>query len=114
MTRSLYLINPRADFQVYYGAEIFRYLGYKSAAFVADLTVTTVAATVPAGFFVDICDESISPVNLDHPADYIALTGKTSQRRTMLGLADEFRRRGKTVIIGGVRQAGRGSLDVGL
>jgi len=101
VARSIYLINPTADFASYYGAEVFRHCGLPAAAFVADLSITTVAAMIPADFSVELCDEIISPVELDKDADFIGITGKSSQQGRMLQLADEFRRRGKTVILGG-------------
>jgi hypothetical protein len=74
MGSSLYLINPRADFPTYYGAEFYEARGYRPAAFLADL---------------------------DTPADYVGITGKISQWGRMRTLAREFRERGKTVLIGG-------------
>ncbi|PWB83506.1 MAG: hypothetical protein C3F11_06260 [Methylocystaceae bacterium] len=37
------------------------------------------AALAPADFRVSICDEGVSPVDYDHPADWIALTGEVSR-----------------------------------
>ncbi|MBI3276094.1 MAG: radical SAM protein [Methylocystis sp.] len=59
------------------------------------------AALAPADFQIAICDENISAVDFDHPADWIAITGKVNQRRRLTAIADDFRRRGKRVIIGG-------------
>ena len=67
----------------------------------ADLAAATVAAMAPADFQISICDETVSLVDYNHPADWIAITGKVSQRQRMTAIADEFRRRGKRVIIGG-------------
>ena len=67
----------------------------------ADLATATVAALAPRDFEFELCEEQIEPVNFDHPADWIAITGKVSQRGRMIAIADEFRRRGKRVIIGG-------------
>ncbi len=101
MKPSLYLINPRTDYPAYYGAEVFHDLGLPTAAFVADLAVTTVAALAGDGFRVEVCDENAVSVRLEHEADYVGITGKVSQRERMLELAREFRARGKIVIIGG-------------
>ena len=67
----------------------------------ADLSSTTVAALAPRDFEIEICDEGVAPVDLDHLADWVAITGKVNQRRRMIAVADEFRRRGKKVVIGG-------------
>ncbi len=101
MASAIYLINPSTDFPVYYGAEVFARLGLPPAAFMVDLTVATVAATVPEEFDVTLCDEAIAPAALDHTAGIIGITGKTSQRLRMRELAREYRRRGKLVVIGG-------------
>ncbi len=98
---SLYLINPRSDYPAYYGAEVFGELGLPPAAFMADLAVATVAALAPADFQVEICEENVAPARLDVAADFIGITGKVSQRGRMLELAVEYRRRGRTVIVGG-------------
>ncbi|MBN1995559.1 MAG: radical SAM protein [Anaerolineae bacterium] len=101
MSKSIYLINPRADFPSYYSAEIYTHFGLSPVAYTADLAIATVAALVPADFEVTLCDEQITPVNLNHPADYVGLTGKSSQVGRMIELAQHFQQRGKTVIIGG-------------
>ena len=101
MTSSLYIINPAADFPTYFGAEILVASGRPSGVMMADLSSTTVAAMAPRDFAIEIGDEGVAPVNFDHEADWICVTGKVSQRRRMIAIADEFRRRGKKVIIGG-------------
>ncbi|MBG0812131.1 radical SAM protein [Methylosinus sp. H3A] len=101
MTSSLYIINPAADFPTYFGAEILLATGRRPGVMMADLSSTTVAALAPRDFSIEISDEGVAPVDFDHDADWIAITGKVSQRRRMIAIADEFRRRGKKVIIGG-------------
>ncbi|MCB0168066.1 MAG: radical SAM protein [Anaerolineae bacterium] len=101
MAPSIYLINPRADFPSYHGAEIYDHLGLTSTTWIADLAITTVAAMLPDNFEVTLCDEYLNAVNLDSSADYIGLTGKSSQAGRMLELAQAFQQRGKVVIIGG-------------
>jgi hypothetical protein len=101
MSVSLYLINPASDFETYFSAEVLAGSGLSPAAIMADLATTTVAALAPRDFDIEICDENISPVKFDHEADYIAITGKVNQRGRVTAIAQEFRRRGKCVIIGG-------------
>jgi hypothetical protein len=101
MSKSIYLINPRADFPSYYSAEVHTHLGLSPVAYTADLAIATVAGLAPADFEITLCDEQISPVNLDFPADYVGLTGKSSQVGRMLELAQHFQQQGKIVIIGG-------------
>jgi radical SAM superfamily enzyme YgiQ (UPF0313 family) len=99
--QSIYLINPASDVASYFSAEVLAGSGLPAGAMVADLSTATVAALAPPDFKVEICDENVSTVDFDHPADWIGITGKVSQCRRMITLADEFRRRGKRVVIGG-------------
>jgi radical SAM superfamily enzyme YgiQ (UPF0313 family) len=101
MATTLYLINPAESFPTYYGTEVFAKYGYSPAAYIADLATTTIAAMAPEDFEVTICDEHISPADLESQADYIGLTGKSTQVERMKELAAHYRARGKTVIIGG-------------
>ena len=101
ISKSLYLINPRSESPSYYGGEVFGHWGFTNAQGIADLATVTVAALAPEDWDVRVCDEFIEPVDFDSPADYIGITGKITQGSRMIALADEFRRRGKTVIIGG-------------
>ena len=101
MPASILIVNPAADFPTYFGAEVLGASGGLPGIMMADLTSVTVAAMVPADFHVSIVDESIDPIDFNHPADWIAITGKLSQRNRVKAIAAEFRRRGKRVIIGG-------------
>ena len=67
----------------------------------ADLATTTVAAMAPRDMDVSICDEEIAPADLDTTADVVGLTGKVTQTGRMIALAQEYRARGKVVLIGG-------------
>ena len=100
MSKSIYLINPRSDFPTYFGGEVFGASGFDPAVLMADLATPTVAALAPPDFDVRICDEHISPVELVD-ADFICITGKITQHTRMVALAEEFRRRKCTVIMGG-------------
>ena len=101
MLRSLYCINPMADFPTYFTAESFAGNGLKPTISMADLAIPTVAALSPSGIEIRLCDENVTPVNFDDPADFIAITGKVTQFGRMVAIAREFRARGKTVLIGG-------------
>jgi len=101
MGKSLYFINPTTDFAGYYTAEVFAAQGLSPTVLTADLTTTTLAAMAPADFTVRLCEEYVEPVDFDSSCDFIGITGKITQLGRMLSIAKEFRRRGKTVIIGG-------------
>jgi radical SAM superfamily enzyme YgiQ (UPF0313 family) len=101
MSKSIYLINPRGDYPTYFTAEVYTSKGFKPTSLVADLAIPTLAALAPNDFHVEACDENISPVDFDINTDFVGITGKLSQRRRMISIAKEFRRRGKVVLIGG-------------
>ncbi len=101
MGKTIYLINPAADAPTYFGAESVAHLGLRPTAAIADLAIATVAALAPADFEVHLCDENVARADLDTEADFVGLTGKISQWPRMRRLADELRRRGRTVVIGG-------------
>lgn len=100
-TSSIYLINPKSHLANYHSAEAVEGAGLPSMAYVADLAIATVAALIPDNFAVTLCDEHIAPAELDHPARFVAITGKNSQFERMVELARAFQARGKIVMIGG-------------
>lgn len=65
------------------------------------LSLAVVAAATPVGFETELCDEGFGPVDLDDPADVVAITGMTAQAVRAYEIADAFRSRGKTVVMGG-------------
>jgi hypothetical protein len=98
---SIYLVNPAADFPSYFGAEAYSAAGLPPRVSTADLAIATVAAMVPDGFGVTLCDEHVMPIDFDTPAEFVGITGKISQWSRMVVVASEFRKRGKVVLIGG-------------
>jgi len=68
------------------------------------LALPTLAALTPPGHDVRLLDENVTPLDVDAAAagaDVIGLTGYWIQRQRLFELADAFRARGKTVVIGG-------------
>lgn len=98
---SIYIINPAHDAASYHSAKSYVPGDGPGWALIGDLAIVTVAALVPAGWDIRVVDEIIEPVDLDADVDFVAITGKISQRSRMYWLADEFRRRGRAVLIGG-------------
>lgn len=101
MSKSIYIITPRSANPGYNNAEVFEHSGLAPSVFIAELAVTTIAAMVPEDFHVELCESNVVPINFDHPAEFIGITGKNAQFKNMIFIAQEFRKRGKTVIIGG-------------
>lgn len=68
---------------------------------VPPVAIATVAALAPAGIDVTLLDESIDPVDFDAPADFVGITANVSQVLAARRIAEGFRARGRTVIVGG-------------
>lgn len=65
------------------------------------LSLAVVAAATPEKWETALHDEGFGPVDLDDPADVVAITGMTAQAVRAYEIADAFRARGKTVVMGG-------------
>jgi radical SAM superfamily enzyme YgiQ (UPF0313 family) len=98
---SLYLINPEPTFPSLWGSAVMRHFGFEKSTVIADLATVTVAALAPSDFRIEICDENVTPIDFDHPAEIIGITGKLSQFVRMRQIAEEFRKRGKVIMVGG-------------
>jgi radical SAM superfamily enzyme YgiQ (UPF0313 family) len=84
---------------------LYRHRGgiWKKSLRYQPLTLTTLAALVPAEILVDLhlVDEGITDVPMDLEADLVGLTVITGTAKRAYELADHFRRRGITVVLGG-------------
>jgi radical SAM superfamily enzyme YgiQ (UPF0313 family) len=98
--RSIYLIQPRFP-PSYWGQEYFIKLTPYGAVY-PPLGLITLAALTPAEYHVSVCDESAGEeIDFDTEADIIGLTGYLFQMAHVFEIADRFRQRGKTVVLGG-------------
>jgi len=66
------------------------------------LGLTVLASLFPKDWDITIVNETIEKVNLDGDVDLVGLTALTCVADRDYSLADEFRERGRTVVIGGV------------
>src|SRR6478735_1841347 len=91
------LISPKGP--------LYRHRGgiWKKSLRYQPLTLTTLASLIPAELPVDVqlFDEGIADVPLDLDADLVGLTVITGTARRAYELADHYRRRGITVVLGG-------------
>lgn len=65
------------------------------------LSLASLAAVTPQDWDVSFHDDAVRATNFDTDADLIALTAMTAQANRAYQLADAFRSRGKTVVMGG-------------
>lgn len=98
---SIYIINPRESAPFFFSSEVIASAGIGRFPILADLTTPTIAAFVPPGWQITICDARSDDVDFDSPATVVAITGKVSQRAEMKAIAAKFRQRGKLVLAGG-------------
>lgn len=78
-------------------------LQYQTHYVLPPLGITVVAALTPAGHDVTITDENVEPVDYDEPVDLVGIsTMLVAQAPRAFAIADEFRRRGVRVVLGGL------------
>lgn len=65
------------------------------------LSLAAIAAITPDEWELEFCDDSFEKLDYSTNADIIALTAMTAQVSRAYEIADTFRKRGKTVVMGG-------------
>ncbi len=95
----LLLVNP-ANGSSFWGLEHAVALFGRNYS-TAPLGLATVAALSPEHWDVRIRDENVAATDLDEPCDIVGITAMNVQAARAFVLADAFRRRGRTVVIGG-------------
>jgi radical SAM superfamily enzyme YgiQ (UPF0313 family) len=114
--RHIYLIQPKFP-PSYWGQEYFIKMTPYGAVY-PPLGLLTLAALTPPEYRVTLCDENAGEaIDFETDADVIGLTGYLFQMAHVFAIADRFRRRGKTVVLGGpmatlVPEECRGHCDV--
>jgi radical SAM superfamily enzyme YgiQ (UPF0313 family) len=96
MANRLLIIQPS-----YYRAKTDRTVVRARRREVIPLAPPYLAALTPPGWDITLVDEMIEGVDLDAPADLVAITTWTLNSYRVYDLAAEFRRRGRPVILGG-------------
>ena len=74
----------------------------RRAVWFPKLSLPVIAAYTPESWHVDLVDEAVQDVNFDHPCDLVGLSIMTCYAPHAYEIAREFRKRGKTVVLGGV------------
>ena len=91
--KRLLLIAPNVKHSLMAGGMLFR---------LPNLGLLRVAALTPPDWDVTIVDEKIESLDLNQPADLVGITTMTTTVKRGYELADHFRRRGITVVMGGM------------
>ena len=95
----IYLVTPRNPQSFWTYDHVLPALG-KRCIF-PNLSMPTLAGLTPREHEVILCDENVEEVDLDLDADIVGITGYIVHRERMVELAEEFRRRGRFVVMGG-------------
>src|SRR2546427_8798614 len=95
--RKLLLVDP-------YPRENPYHLGpsERKAIWFPKLSLPAIAAYTPEHWDVEIQDEAVREIDLEHPADLVGISVMTCYAPRAYQLADEFRKRGVPVVLGGV------------
>ncbi|TLY22122.1 MAG: radical SAM protein [Nitrospirae bacterium] len=95
--RKLLLVDP-------YPRENPYHLGpsERKAIWFPKLSLPAIAAYTPENWDVEIQDEAVREIDLEHPADLVGISVMTCYAPRAYQLADAFRKRGVPVILGGV------------
>jgi radical SAM superfamily enzyme YgiQ (UPF0313 family) len=98
--RRVYLIQPKFP-PSYWGLDYLVPLTPFKAVF-PPLGLLTLAGLTPPDYRVTICDENAGErVDYDTDAEIVGITGYIIQMPRVFAIADKFRARGKTVVLGG-------------
>lgn len=74
----------------------------RRAVWFPKLSLPTIAAYTPENWDVDLVDEAVEDIDFDDPCDMVGLSIMTCYAPRAYEIAAEFRKRGKTVVMGGV------------
>ena len=95
----LYLVNPKFQPTIWSFEGLYPFTGTRFLT--PPLGLATVAALTPSHWDIEILDENIEDINFETDADLIGITAFNVQFTRSVEIADEFRKRGKTVVFGG-------------
>ncbi len=76
--------------------------GERKAIWFPKLSLPAIAAYTPEHWDVEIQDEAVREIDLEYPADLVGISVMTCYAPRAYQLADEFRKRGVPVVLGGV------------
>lgn len=79
-----------------------RYLGWGKTNFTPPLSLLMLAAVTPKEIKVDITDERLEAIDFDERHDLVGITCVTRSALRAYEIADEYRKRGVKVVLGGI------------
>src|SRR4051794_2653967 len=97
--KHILLVNPLPSLSLYSWPDVVDITG--RPAYIMNIALPTLAALAPPEVEVTIVDEAVEAVDFNAEWDLVGITGYLTQMRRMCEIADEFRRRGRLVAIGG-------------
>ncbi len=97
--KRILLVNPLPSLSLYSWPDVADITGHPG--YIMNIALPTLAALAPPEVEVTVVDEAVEGIDFDGPWDLVGITGYLTQMRRMREIADEFRRRGRLVAIGG-------------
>lgn len=95
----IHLVTPRNPESFWTYDRILPVIG-KRCVF-PNLSMPTVAGLTPRDHEITLCDENVEEIDFDVEADVVGVTGYIIHKQRMLEIIDEFKRRGRFVVVGG-------------
>src|SRR6266576_7055501 len=99
MKKRILLVNPLPSLSLYSWPDVADITG--RPGYIMNIALPTLAALAPSEVDVTIVDEAVERLDFTGQWDFVGITGYLTQMRRMCEIADEFRRRGQLVGIGG-------------
>lgn len=103
------LISPNNPFNCYrvpafpqWASWFTRNLHFGTGGVFPGLNLAILAAHTPSDIEVRIIDESVESIDFETDADLVGITAMTNMAPAAYHIAEKFRQRGKTVVLGGV------------
>src|SRR5262245_4036425 len=97
----LLLVQPKLPENFWSFSWAFRAVARDKRSLVSPVGLATVAALTPSTWDITIVDENVEPIDFDVPADVVGVCGMAVQFPRQCEIAEEFRRRGRHVVVGG-------------
>lgn len=94
-----HLVNPKLPLS-FAGNEYAAPMVFKKYS-TPPLGLLTVAGMIPKDHKVTLCDENVTAIDFDVDCDVVGITGMHLQGQGIRHIAKEFKKRGKTIVVGG-------------